>query len=373
MSQYDGISPHHSGQSCIQPETVQTMSPQEDHMMHEHPNQSFDWTHSIFECSASDIEKAFDFDNLTTSERVPYSKINDIQYSRLLSPRVRHAPYTVPQRHRPFPHQVAEQSEGRSQSAAHCDLSPSPVLDVPPPALAPAAPAPVPAQVVGFGLADLSKVKAAALFQMKRSVFSTSFLPKDDSVTKTMATNCLNAQVCHSAELAAWATTKAGQDEITKMCNTLIMIRKNMQFLTRSAVLWGYGLHQLLDTEEKEAIKEFVDNLLKNDAFLRGVIKVNGKDVDIPFGNLAMWYYLRQLLFHDRQYRHFIGNERNLQPLYTYTSVLFKWVLTELSSGAFKDLDFKIIDAIMDHDNMVKLFKTLTTKQRDALTASVFS
>jgi hypothetical protein len=86
-----------------------------------------------------------------------------------------------------------------------------------------------------------------------------------------------------------------------------------------------------------------------------------------------MWYYLRQLLFHDRQYRHFIGNERNLQPLYTYTSVLFKWALTELSSGAFKDLDFKIIDAITDHDNMVKLFKTLTTKQRDALTASVFS
>jgi hypothetical protein len=52
---------------------------------------------------------------------------------------------------------------------------------------------------------------------------------------------------------------------------------------------------------------------------------------------------------------------------------LFKWALTELSSGAFKDLDFKIVDAITDHDNMVKLFKTLTTKQRDALTASVFS
>jgi len=170
---------------------------------------------------------------------------------------------------------------------AHCDLSPSPVLDVPPPAPAPAAPAPVPAQVVVFGLANLSKVKVAALFQMKRSIFSTSFLPKDDSVTKMMATNCLNAQVCHSgkptwvvgclllieyslliAELAAWATTKAGQDEITKMCNALITIRKNMQFLTCSAVLWGYSLHQLLDTEEKEVIKEFVDNLLKNDAFL---------------------------------------------------------------------------------------------------------
>jgi hypothetical protein len=70
------------------------------------------------------------------------------------------------------------------------------------------------------------------------------------------------------AELTAWATTKAGQDEITKMCDALIMIRKNMQFLTCSTVLWGHGLYQLLDTEEKEAIKEFVDNLLKNDAFL---------------------------------------------------------------------------------------------------------
>jgi hypothetical protein len=106
---------------------------------------------------------------------------------------------------------------------------------------------------------------------------------------------------------------------------------------------------------------------------LLSLLQVNGKDVNIPFGNLAMWYYLWQLLFHDRQYRHFIGNEQNLQLLYTYTSVLFKWALTELSSGAFKDLDFKIVNAIMDHDNMVKLFKTLTTKQCDALTASVFS
>jgi hypothetical protein len=177
---------------------------------------------------------------------------------------------------------------------AHCDPSPSPVPDVPPLAPAPAAPAPVPAQVVVFGLAGLSKVKAAALFQMKHSIFSTSFLLKDDLVTKTMATNCLNAQVCHSgkptwvvgclllieyslliAELAAWATTKVGQDEITKMCNTLITIRKNMQFLMCSTILWGHSLHQLLNTEEQEVIKEFFDNLLKNDACLRGVIKVS--------------------------------------------------------------------------------------------------
>ncbi|KAG1873209.1 hypothetical protein F4604DRAFT_1681250 [Suillus subluteus] len=268
MSQDDGVPPHHSGQSWTQPETTQTMSPQDS----EDPMKSFDWMHSVFESSALDIQKAFDFDNLVTiSDQVPYPTIDDIQYSRLFSP------------------QAAEQGEGRSQSAAPCDPSPSPVLDVLPPALAPAAPMPAQtAPLIVFGLADLNKVKVAALFQMKCSIFSTSFLPNDDLVIKTMATNCLNAQVCHSAELSAWAKTKCGQEEITKLCSALLMIRKNIQFLARSNVLWGYNLHQLLDTEEKEVLSFEVSS---RDSLLL-LLQVNGEDINIPFGNLALWYYI---------------------------------------------------------------------------------
>lgn len=171
------------------------------------------------------------------------------------------------------------------------------------------------------------------------------------------------------------------------MCSALITIRKNIQSFTHSAVLWGYNLHQILHME-KEVVKNFIDDLLDDENFLRGVVnashfvlvsylqltllQVNGKDVNIPFGSRPMRHHVRQLLFHDRQYKLFIGNKRNIQPLYTYTSVLFKWALSELSSGAFKELDFKIAEAIKDHDAMVKLFKTLMKEQIDALTASIF-
>ncbi|KAG1893122.1 uncharacterized protein F5891DRAFT_986188 [Suillus fuscotomentosus] len=157
------------------------------------------------------------------------------------------------------------------------------------------------------------------------------------------------SQLKQRYELLAWSKTADGSNEITRMCSALVTIRKNIQALTRSAVLWGYNLHQLLHTEKE----------------------VNGKDVNIPFGSRAMQHYIHQLLYHDRQYKHFIENKRNIQPLYTYTSVLFKWALTEMSSGVFRELDFKIAEAIKDHDTMVKLFKTLTREQLDALTANI--
>ncbi|KAG1779367.1 hypothetical protein EV702DRAFT_1043815 [Suillus placidus] len=56
-----------------------------------------------------------------------------------------------------------------------------------------------------------------------------------------------------------------------------------------------------------------------------GKLEATGlKNVDIPFANVALLYFIRQLLFHDRQYKQFIGEAQNLQPLFTYTSVLFK-------------------------------------------------
>ncbi|KAG2336115.1 hypothetical protein BDR05DRAFT_953583 [Suillus weaverae] len=222
-----------------------------------------------------------------------------------------------------------------------------------------------------FSIGDLNRVKAVVLHQVKCGIFNTSFLPKDDLVIKQLATDCLTAQVHHNTELSAWATTTHGAEEITKMCSTLITIRKNMQFLTWSAVLWGYTIHQLLRTETKAAVKIFVGNLIKKDAFLRGVINVNGVDVEVPFANVGMQFHIWQLLCYDRRYRQFISENQNVQPLYTFTSVLFKWALSELATGAFKEIDFKIADAFNKHEKMVTLFKTLMKEQIKVLTADV--
>ncbi|KAG1885373.1 hypothetical protein F4604DRAFT_1918063 [Suillus subluteus] len=369
--------------------------PKDSAMAHElRPNfQPFDWLHSTFECSAldmthsaSDIQKAFDFDNIiTTNDRPqslldPHSMVNNIHYPRLLSPRVRHAPYIIPRRHRLSLSPVLPPALEALRPPAPAAPPPAPAALPPAPAAPPPAPA-VPARaapsvsLITFGMADLNKVKAAALFQVKCGIFNSSFLPEDDSIIKQMATDCLNAQVCHSVELSAWAKTTPGEEEVTKLCSALVTFRKSMQGLTRSAVLWCYDIHQLLDTEKKVAIKGFIDKLLQNEAFLRGVIKasnfVNRQDVEVPFWIIGMRYHIRQLLCHDRRYKQFIGNNRNIQPLYTFTGVLFKWALSEMSSGTFKDLDFKIADAIEDHKHMVKLFETLTKEQIDALTAGV--
>ncbi|KAG1849400.1 hypothetical protein F4604DRAFT_1934899 [Suillus subluteus] len=286
--------------------------PKDSAMAHElRPNfQPFDWLHSTFECSAldmthsaSDIQKAFDFDNIiTTNDRPqslldPHSMVNNIHYPRLLSPRVRHAPYIIPRRHCLSLSPVLPPALEALRPPAPAAPPPAPAALPPAPAAPPPAPA-VPTRaapsvsLITFGMADLNKVKAAALFQVKCGIFDSSFLPEDDSIIKQMATDCLNAQV-------------------------------------------------------------------------------NGQDVEVPFGIIGMRYHIRQLLCHDRRYKQFIGNNRNIQPLYTFTGVLFKWALSEMSSGTFKDLDFKIADAIEDHKHMVKLFETLTKEQIDALTAGV--
>ncbi|KAG1734379.1 uncharacterized protein EDB91DRAFT_1250892 [Suillus paluster] len=364
-----------------EPQTLRTMTPSEDMViMHEHPDQPFDWVR----------HNTFDFDNPVIEGGPPLlgsqSMLNEAYYSQLSSPQVHHAPYTISQwrHHRDIFSHAVEQGEGSSQSAAFDN--PPPVPGVPPPTLVTPSPTPppVPSPVLSsvpaaqpvpsimFGLADLGDVKAKALLQMKRSIFDSSFLPSDNSDVERMARACITAQVSHSIELTAWATMKAGKKEIVKLCTALTTLRKNIQFLTRSAMLWGYGLHWLMHMESKQEVKKFVKSLIQDDFFLRGVInphhlfsflvddrscyfiQVNGTNVDIPFGNVAILYYIQQLLFHDRQYKHHIGMKQNLRPL------------------EFKDLDFKLTEATTEHVAMEMLFNTLSDEQHCALTASVY-
>ncbi|KAG2059877.1 hypothetical protein BDR06DRAFT_1062641 [Suillus hirtellus] len=111
--------------------------------------------------------------------------------------------------------------------------------------------------------------------------------------------------------------------------------------------------------------------LLEDTLDVARMAKVNGGNIDIPFANIALLYFIWQLLFHDRQYKQFIGEKQNLQPLFTYTSVLFKWALIEMSTEVFQDIDFKLNKATMEHTTMEDLFKTLTHEQIIVLTTSV--
>jgi hypothetical protein len=58
--------------------------------------------------------------------------------------------------------------------------------------------------LIVFGIGDLNRVKAAALHQVKCGIFNSSFLPKDDSIIKQLATDCLTAQVHHNGK-SIWA------------------------------------------------------------------------------------------------------------------------------------------------------------------------
>ncbi|KAG1739752.1 hypothetical protein EDB19DRAFT_1908769 [Suillus lakei] len=373
----------------LEPQTLHTVTPSKDMVIvDERPDQPFDWVQ----------HNTFDFDNPVIEGGLPLgsqSMIDEAYYSCLFSPQVHHAPYTISQRHHHgdlFSHTV--------EQGSFVDVVP-PALGVPPPApvTPPTTPSPVPSPVpspmaaaqtaplIIFGLANLSNVKAEALLQMKCSIFDSSFLPSDNSDVERMAKACITAQVSHSTELTAWANTKAGEQEVAKLCTALTTLQKNVKFLTCSVMLWGYDLHQLMHTESKHAMKKFVESLVTNNSFLRGVItachfflflindcscyflQVSRENVDIPFGNVAVLYYIRQLLFHNRQYKQFIDMKQNLQPLFTYTSVLFKWALTEMSSGVFKDLDVKLTEATMEHTVM----ETLLEEQHCALTASVYN
>ncbi|KAG2128413.1 hypothetical protein BD769DRAFT_1387458 [Suillus cothurnatus] len=182
-----------------------------------------------------------------------------------------HTPYTISKRRNDYltPHDV-EHSEGSSHSAAQSVLPlvldtqpvtiPSPVV--------PKAPSPVP--VALLHVTDLSKVKSAALFRMKCTIFINSFF-LDAATVRKMAHKCMDAEVSHDDDLVAWSKTSDGELEVSKLCKALGTIKKNIQFLSHSAVLWGYDLHYLLMEKPKKEIQ--------------------GKKVEITFGNIAIRYF----------------------------------------------------------------------------------
>ncbi|KAG1850668.1 hypothetical protein F4604DRAFT_1934344 [Suillus subluteus] len=316
-----------------------------------HPEMSYssDWMHSSF-----DVQNASDGVKGEPSRRHNYLAPRDVEHS-----------------------------EGSSHSAVQSVLPP--VLDaqpvtMPPPALTTLSPAPASLQSVSnsltlaiFGPADLSKVKSAALFHMKCTIFINSFF-LDAAMVGKMAKLCMDADVLHDNDLITWSKTSDGKSEVSKLCKALGTIKKNIQFLSHSVVLWGYALHYLLMEKPWKEVKEFVCGLIKGNRFLYGIINVQGMKVEVVFGNVTIQYFVRQLLFHDRKYINYLGQDQDIQYLLNFVGISFKWVLSELSSGVFKDQDFKMDNKTHQYSEELKmLFNAMPIEHCKALVKSIFT
>jgi hypothetical protein len=182
-------------------------------MSYERPDpliQSSDWMHGLFDVhnAGNGVEGGPSVDLEPAAKH--HHDFNRLRYHRTSS---RHTPYTVSKRRNDYltPRDV-EHGEGSSHSAAQSVLPL--VLDtqpvtVPSPVV-PKAPSPVPVALpqsvlnsctsVVFGVADLSKVKSAALFRMKCTIFINSFFLDTATVGK-MARKCMDAEVSHDGKL----------------------------------------------------------------------------------------------------------------------------------------------------------------------------
>ncbi|KAG1812250.1 uncharacterized protein BJ212DRAFT_1301749 [Suillus subaureus] len=136
---------------------------------------------------------------------------------------------------------------------------------------------------VVFSVADLSKVKSAALFQMKCTIFINTFF-LDAATIRKMAHQCMDAEVSH----------------------------------------------------DKKPKKE--------------------------------------LFLHDRKYINYIGQDQDIQHLLNFIGVLFKWALSELSTGKFKDQDFKMNKKTHEYPKeLKKLFDAMPIEHHNALVRSIFT
>ncbi|KAG1890770.1 hypothetical protein F4604DRAFT_1913560 [Suillus subluteus] len=185
----------------------------------------------------------------------------------------RHTPYIASNR---YSNRLTPRDIGHGEGPSHSAMQglPPPVPDAQPvtpvvPPTAPTALSPAPQLVstsfipVIFGITDISKVKSAALLQMKCKVFTNSFFEDVDTV-KNMAQQSMDAVISHDIDLVAWSKTEKGKSEVDKLSKAFGTIKKTIQTLSRSAVLWGYDLHYILMMEPPKEVKKIVCGLVKH-------------------------------------------------------------------------------------------------------------
>ncbi|KAG2046934.1 hypothetical protein BDR06DRAFT_977133 [Suillus hirtellus] len=253
-----------------------------------------------------------------------------------------------------IPHNI-EHREGPSNSAPQSVLplvpNAQPVTPVVPP------PTPTVLSPVPDTLQSVSSTFIPVIFRVSKlpkcTIFINCFFADADTIQK-MAQSSMNAEISNDVELVAWSKTKDGRLEVDKLCKALGTIKKNIQFLSRSAVLWGYDLHNAL--------------------MMKHAKEVEGMQVTVAFANTTIRYFVRQLLFHDRKYINYIGEDQNIKHLFIYVGVLFKWVFSELSGGIFKDRDFTMDDKMKEFKTeLTALFNAIPAKDRGALLKNIFT
>lgn len=262
------------------------------------PPHARDWAHGLFDvCETGDqVEGGH---SVSPQPARNQHNFNRLRYHRTLN---RHTPYTTSNRHDSYliPHNI-EHREGPSNSAPQSVLplvpDAQPVTPVvPPPAPTVLSPVPDTLQSVSstfipviFRVSKLPKVTSGALFRMKCTIFINCFFADADTVQK-MAQSSMNAEISNDGkllkfsawelspmtwsvvELVAWSKTKDGRLEVDKLCKVLGTIKKNIQFLSRSAVLWGYDLHNALMMKHAKEVKKIINCLVKDKRFIFGVI-----------------------------------------------------------------------------------------------------
>ncbi|KAG2063417.1 hypothetical protein BDR04DRAFT_1123277 [Suillus decipiens] len=178
---------------------------------------------------------------------------------------------------------------------------------------------------------------------MKRSIFNGAFLPEPDelvSMARQSLYPTLDSLAYHSTSHAQWFMTTEGQAGIVKISEVLTNLRNNIQELTRAWVVLGYQIPIYVCTAKK--VKLFIEDLVRDYAYLKGPINVQGTIVNLPFGHKAVTGFVKHLLFHDRQYWRYISSTKNLEPIISYSSTLHSWALSEMSTGCFSALDFDV-------------------------------
>ncbi|KAG2335867.1 hypothetical protein BDR05DRAFT_953763 [Suillus weaverae] len=143
-------------------------------------------------------------------------------------------------------------------------------------------------------------------FTTKCHVVASSFF-MDVAAIEKMANQCMDAKTQHDKDLVTWSKSEEGKTELSKLCNILGTIKKNVQLHSHSAVLWGYDLHYVLMEKPKR-----------------------------------------------KKYINYIGQDWNIQHLLNFVGILFNWVFSEILSGMFKEQDLKMNEKTHHCDALVK-------------------
>ncbi|KAG1785084.1 uncharacterized protein HD556DRAFT_1459776 [Suillus plorans] len=150
----------------------------------------------------------------------------------------------------------------------------------------------------------------------------------------TTATELLSSLVGRPAELTQWAKGPEASKDAETISNTVKNLRKKIKDIVRITVLYGYNLHEALDTQPQAEIVHIINELLENDAFLNGSINVGGQMIVVPFGHSALRYFIKHVLFYNLNFQQYVNDtNRNIGPLLAFIGMLFRWALQELSTA----------------------------------------